>query len=79
MLPLREVTEVFPGTQIGWESEIKTAWLLYGFLYADIQYGATEMHMNSETVTLANPAEIRDGRDVYCTERYLSYLWNFRR
>ncbi len=62
MLPLREVTEVFPGIQIGWENEIKTAWLLYGFLYADIQYEAAEMHMNGETVALANPAEIRNGR-----------------
>lgn len=62
MLPIREVTEVFPGTKILWDNENKEASILYGPQYVSIKSGATEMYINGEENILRNKAEVKDGR-----------------
>ncbi|WP_278873343.1 copper amine oxidase N-terminal domain-containing protein [Anaerotignum lactatifermentans] len=62
MLPLREVTEVFPNTKVEWDDEYKTASILYGDKYVSIASGANEMYINGIKNLLKNKAEIMDGR-----------------
>lgn len=62
MLPIREVTEVFPGVKVLWDNENKTATVLYGIMLASITAGADTMNLNGTVVDLQNDAEVKDGR-----------------
>ena len=62
MLPIREVTEVFPGTKVLWDNNRKEASILYGYDYVSIIAGANVMHINGEENILKNAAEVHDGR-----------------
>ncbi|WP_458407301.1 stalk domain-containing protein [Anaerotignum sp.] len=62
MLPIREVTEVFPGVKVLWDNEKKEATILYGYDYVSIIAGANVMHINGKENILKNVAEVKDGR-----------------
>lgn len=62
MLPIREVTEVFPGTKILWDDENKVASILFGPKYVSIKSEANEMYVNGNKYALTNRAEVKDGR-----------------
>ncbi|WP_458398083.1 stalk domain-containing protein [Anaerotignum sp.] len=62
MLPIREVTEVFPGVKVLWNNEKKEAIILYGYDYVSIIAGANVMHINGKENILKNVAEVKDGR-----------------
>ena len=62
MLPLREVTEVFPNTKVVWDNAYKTASILYGDKYVSIASGANEIYTNGSKSLLKHQAEMIDGR-----------------
>lgn len=62
MLPIREVTEVFPHTKVAWDNEHRIASILYGQKYVSIAAGAEECYTNGVSSPLKNKAEIVDGR-----------------
>lgn len=62
MLPIREITEVFPGTKVVWDNDRKEAEILHGYDYVSIIAGADIMHLNGEENALKNASEVHDGR-----------------
>ncbi len=62
MLPIREITEVFPGTKVVWDNDRKEAGILYGYDYVSIASGADVMYINGKENVLKNVAEVHDGR-----------------
>lgn len=62
MLPIREITEVFPGTKVYWENSYKMATILYGYDIVNIIAGDSVMNISGTENTLKNIAEIQDGR-----------------
>ena len=62
MLPIREVTDVFPGTNVFWNNERKEAVILFGYEYVSIVSEADVMHIDGKEYPLKNAAEVRDGR-----------------
>lgn len=62
MLPIREVTEVFPGTKVVWDNNRKEAGILHGYDYVSIVAGADIMYINGKENVLKNIAEVHDGR-----------------
>ena len=62
MLPIREVTEVFPRTKILWDDENKMVSILFGSKYVSIKSEANEMYINGDKYALKNRAEVEDGR-----------------
>lgn len=62
MLPIREITEVFPDIEVLWNNNCKEAEIFYGQDCISIVSGADEMYINGKASTLKNAAEIQDGR-----------------
>ena len=62
MLPIREITEVFPGTKVVWDNDRKEAGILYGYDYVSIASGADVMYINGKDNVLKNVAEVHNGR-----------------
>ncbi|MBD9219501.1 MAG: copper amine oxidase N-terminal domain-containing protein [Clostridiales bacterium] len=75
MLPIREVTEVFPGTKVLWDNSRKEASILYGYDYVSIIAGANVMHINGEENVLKNAAEVHDGR-MFVSLRDMCRIYN---
>lgn len=75
MLPIREVTEVFPYTNVIWEwgNEKDTATIFHGSRLVSVQAGADEMYINGAKVALQNTAEVVNGR-MFISLRDISYI-----
>lgn len=61
MLPLREITTVFPWVKVIWEQERKEVTIIAGAKIANMTAGADSMLLNGETICLKNTAEVKDG------------------
>ena len=62
ILPVREVTEVFPGVKVLRDNEKKAATILYGYTMVTLTPGGETMYMNGTEAVLQNAAEVKDGR-----------------
>lgn len=62
MLPIRELTEVFPETNVLWNSEFNEAVISFKDSNVSIVSGSDKMYINSKPIALKNIAEVHNGR-----------------
>ena len=62
MLPLREIAEVFPGTQVYWDQATKTANVCTKEKIAVVKIGEDQMTISGQKTWMKEKAVVKDGR-----------------